>query len=285
MAWLDEQVGDGHEQVSINDMAEFTFEGVRIPLMDRGRGIRKPAFMRSALSIMTAFTTPGEAPRYLDQKGPDGLQRYKHRDDDLGTAENRSLQQARLDGAPLIWFVGSSPHLYVPVYPVWVVGDEPDKSQFVIAFDDFQRLVRPGDVSQRAYVERITQQRLHQPVFRAQVLQAYEHKCAICRLRYPSLLDAAHILRDGHPRGQPVVSNGLSLCKIHHAAYDGNFLGVRPDLVVEVRPDIRNGSDGPMLLHGIQEMEGIHIEVPRPKVMKPDPLRLEERYDEFRRAS
>lgn len=57
----------------------------------------------------------------------------------------------------------------------------------------------------------------------------------MCRLRYSSLLDAAHILPDGHPRGAPVVPNGLSLCRIHHAAYDQNLLGVRPDLVVEVR--------------------------------------------------
>jgi hypothetical protein len=34
------------------------------------------------------------------------------------------------------------------------------------------------------------------------------------------LLDAAHILPDGHPKGEPVVPNGLALCKLHHAAFD-----------------------------------------------------------------
>ena len=59
-------------------------------------------------------------------------------------------------------------------------------------------------------------------------------------------------------RGAPVVPNGLSLCKIHHAAYDENFLGVRPDLVVEVRADV-DQIDGPMLRHGLQEMAGYHL--------------------------
>ena len=51
--------------------------------------------------------------------------------------------------------------------------------------------------------------RLHQATFRERVLHAYRTSCAICRLRHRELLDAAHILPDGHPRGEPVVPNGL----------------------------------------------------------------------------
>jgi putative restriction endonuclease len=284
MAWLDELAGPGHEQVTMSEVAEFTFEGERIRLMDRGRGIRHPESMRSALSITTTFTATNEAPRYLDSKGPDGLQRYKYRGDRGGDAENRAVQHAMRDGSPMIWFVGSSPRMYVPIYPVWIIGDEPAQSQFVVAFDGFQRQLQPGDTTQREYAERITRERMHQPVFRALVLRAYSHRCAMCRLKYPLLLDAAHILPDGHPRGEPVISNGLSLCKIHHAAYDENYLGVRPDFVVEVRPDVKEGTDGPMLMHGIQEMDGTRLQVPGSAILRPDRLRLEERYEEFRRT-
>ena len=128
-------------------------------------------------------------------------------------------------------------------------------------------------------------QRLHQRVFRIRVIDAYATSCAICRLRYRSLLDAAHILPDGHPRGNPVVPNGLALCKIHHAAYDANYLGVRPDFVVEVRRDVRDAADGPMLLHGLQEMAGVSLTLPKTRSARPDPTRLEERYELFRRAS
>jgi uncharacterized protein (DUF433 family) len=39
------------------------------------------------------------------------------------------------------------------------------------------------------------------------------------------LLDAAHILPDGHPLGEPTVPNGLALCKLSpHAAFDSSVM-------------------------------------------------------------
>ena len=93
---------------------------------------------------------------------------------------------------------------------------------------------------------RLGKQRMHQREFRQRVRRAYREQCAICRLRHEELLDAAHILPDGHPRGEPVVPNGLALCKPHHAAFDRHVLGVRPDLTVELRPDVLREPDGPM---------------------------------------
>jgi hypothetical protein len=43
--------------------------------------------------------------------------------------------------------------------------------------------------------------------------------------------------------GDPTVSNGLALCKLHHSDFDGHILGVRPDLVVEIREDILREKD------------------------------------------
>ena len=51
------------------------------------------------------------------------------------------------------------------------------------------------------------------------MLAAYGGRCAISHLPEPRLLDAAHIVTDAHEQlGQPVVSNGLPLTKIHHVA-------------------------------------------------------------------
>ena len=135
------------------------------------------------------------------------------------------------------------------------------------------------------YVARLTNTRLHQPVFRPRVLRAYGERCAIYRLHHPELLDAAHIIPDGEPAGEPIVPNGLSLCKIHHAAYDSDLIGVRPDLVVDVRPELLLESDGPMLRHGLQEMSGVRLTVPTSRVARPDPDRLEIRYERFKAAS
>ena len=106
----------------------------------------------------------------------------------------------------------------------------------------------------------------------------------MCRLHHGALLDAAHIVPDGEPRGEPVVPNGLALCKIHHAAYDINLIGVRPDLVVDVAPRIRDEVDGPMLLHGLQEMAGTQLLVPHQRAAQPDSDRLAYRYERFRDA-
>jgi putative restriction endonuclease len=284
MSWLDERARSASQVLRFDDLAAFRFDDRRIPLMDPQRGIRKPAHLSAALSIRTSFTPPGQVPPYADTEGPDGLLRYKYRGDDPLHPENVALRRAYEYGLPLIWFVAVAAGDYVPIYPIWIVGDEPNDLQFVVAFDVAQRLVPVGNVhddEQRRYIERLTHVRLHQPVFRVRVLRAYANQCAMCRLRYPSLLDAAHILPDGHPRGTPVVPNGLSLCKMHHAAYDENLLGVRPDLVVEVRSDVTKEVDGPMLIHGLQEMAGVRLLRPRSRAAQPDPERLEERYEQF----
>ena len=74
------------------------------------------------------------------------------------------------------------------------------------------------------------------------------------------------------------------MCKIHHAAYDAHIIGIRPDRVVEVRTDILDEIDGPMLRHGLQEMHQRPIFVPRAPRDRPDEDRLAERYALFRAA-
>jgi hypothetical protein len=51
--------------------------------------------------------------------------------------------------------------------------------------------------------------------FRQRVLRAYQQCCAICRLRHDELLEAAHILPDGHPLGEPVSPNGFQGRRLH----------------------------------------------------------------------
>jgi len=116
------------------------------------------------------------------------------------------------------------------------------------------------------------------------VLRAYRECCAICRLRHRELLDATHILPDKHPQGDPVVSNGLSLCKLHHAAYDRHILGIRPDCRIDVRMDILEEIDGPMLLHGLQGFQGQPLILPRQSKDQPNREYLAERYELFLRA-
>ena len=106
------------------------------------------------------------------------------------------------------------------------------------------------------------------------VVRAYEVRCAVCRLRHGDLLDAAHITADSEEIGLAVVTSGLSLCKIHHAAYDRQLLGITPKYKVEINRSLLDEVDGPMLKYGLQEMHGTTIKLPRRKTEHPDPDRL-----------
>ena len=72
-------------------------------------------------------------------------------------------------------------------------------------------------------------------------------------------------------------------CKIHHAAYDRGIVGVRPDYVVQVRPDVLLEVDGPMLKHGIQDVHGWNLELPKRIGERPDRGLLAQRYEAFSR--
>jgi len=124
---------------------------------------------------------------------------------------------------PLAWFVGVASGLYEALFPVWLVDEEHDEHQFVVALDDameanWQRgvlLTAPDEVRRREYALGVVKRRIHQPDFRRRVLLAYGRQCALCRLRHSELLDAAHIREDSQG-GEPVVPNGISMCAIHH---------------------------------------------------------------------
>ena len=263
----------------------FEYEGHRLPLLDRQRGIRKPAGFDAALAIRTTFTPPNQVPPYNDAIGSDGLQRYKYRGDNPDHHENIALRRAYEQNLPLIWFVGVAPGLYESLFPVWIIADSPERLEFTLALDPVQRIMNPAaitDSDTRRYVEQITKRRLHQRIFRSQVMLAYETQCSVCCLKHDSLLDAAHIIPDGSPRGEPIVSNGLTLCKIHHAAFDASILGIRPDLTLHIRRDILAEHDGPMLRHGLQEMHNKRLmKLPDTRAARPDRERLEERYAHF----
>lgn len=96
----------------------------------------------------------------------------------------------------------------------------------------------------------------------------------MCHLKHGSLRDAAHIIGDREERGEAVVTNGLTLCKIHHASYDSNMLGISPDYTVSINRDLLDEVDGPMLKHGIQEMDGRKLVLPARRTERPDRERL-----------
>ncbi|MEQ8520420.1 MAG: HNH endonuclease [Cytophagales bacterium] len=58
--------------------------------------------------------------------------------------------------------------------------------------------------------------------FKSRVLTSYSNRCAFCGVQL-KLIDAAHILPVQHD-GTDETSNGISLCALHHRAYDRNLV-------------------------------------------------------------
>jgi putative restriction endonuclease len=272
-------------------MKGFLFRGERVPLMGP-QGIFKPRIIPELpLSIATAPEIPGKSRPYDDHSAGEGEIIYKYRGTDPLHHDNVGLRKAKQSGVPLIYFYGVERGYYKPIWPVYVTKDDPANLSFHIMADEQQIgaeenywMNKVAENDRRRYITVETQQRLHQVAFRAHVIRAYQLSCAICRLRHPELLDAAHILEDKHPRGIPVISNGLALCAIHHKAYDKNVLAIKPDYSVEIQEKVLREIDGPMLKYGLQEFQGSTILLPKRIDQHPDRDALAERYGRYKIA-
>jgi putative restriction endonuclease len=263
---------------------DFGFGPERVK--DVGKGIWNPSSYAGTLTIVSDPDS-----EYDDGDHGDSLYRYSYEKRPPGQdprgGSNIKLREAMRLGLPIVMLRKIADGRFVPVMPVYVVKEEPEHRRFLLALDESLRfLPDPAHLTedQRRYVERVVRQRMHQPEFRSRVHGAYELKCAVCDLKKTPLLDAAHITADIATDGLPVVSNGLALCKIHHAAYDENILGISPDYVVHINDDVLTEVDGPMLKYGLQQMDRRPLRVPRRATQQPDKDRLAQRFEAFRSA-
>jgi putative restriction endonuclease len=260
----------------------FTFGGTRVPFLNRQQGIFRAAAQRgpAALSVQTSARSP-----YDDRETPEGF-RYAYRGRDPDHRDNRALRSAHDLGVPIAYFVATRAGWYRPVFPCFVIADEPSLLHVVIQpggwrgpLDD-QEPTPVADPIERRYLVRETRVRVHQARFRGRVLPAYRDQCAICRLKEIRLLDAAHIIGDLEEHGEPTISNGISLCSIHHRAFDQDLVGIDADCTVRVSPRLLDDEDGPML----ELLKAFHarpLELPRTAASRPDRERLAVRFDRF----
>ncbi len=287
--WLKDQI-EIHGDVLPRSLLQkgFEFQGQRVPLVSP-QGIFKPKIMDLPLTITTTPNSP-----YNDRYSEDGLLIYKYRGTNPSHPDNIGLRKVMMEQKPLIYFHGVVPGKYLAVWPVYIVGDDQAGLSFSIAVDDPSVLtlseepvsaIAEEPEGRRAYITALTKTRLHQRGFRERVLKAYRSQCSFCRLRHVELLDAAHIIPDHEPNSRPTVDNGLALCKLHHAAFDSFILGISPDYVIRVRPDILQEADGPILLHGLQEFEGRELILPRKELDYPDRDALDWKYRRFLEAA
>lgn len=307
-AWLGQQVVEHGELLPAGLLRRgFEFRGESVALAVQ-QGIHKPRFLTAAISLRTALDSP-----YHDAFDGEDALLYRYRGQDPESWDNRAARAAAHHGLPLIYLheLPAADKRYLALWPIFIVEDRPADLTFRLQAQPdgvlsspkpFGAAIGPGTRSQvlpeilhlrdgpqapieRRYATALTLRRLHQASFRAAVLSAYAESCAMCRLRHPKLLDAAHIVPDADPQGSPRIENGISLCRIHHGAFDIHYVSIEPrSLRIRVRGDLLREHDGPMLRHGLQALEGQPLVLPRRSEHRPAPELLERHFERFNSA-
>lgn len=253
-------------------------------LVDRQKGIWNPSWLGATLSVLTTHDHS-----YDDRELADGIWAYSFRSGG-SRGDNVKLQLAHQLGVDIIYFRPAGPHHYEPIFPVRVVESYPDRGEVILVRRDVDKVDwSRGEESETEYLrewtQRVVDSRKHQAGFRNRVMHAYAGRCAMCSFAHLSLIDAAHIDSDKSEYGDPHVNNGLALCRLHHGAFDRHLMTVTPDAVIKVAPRVLTEKDGPLLKHGIQELHGQAIYLPRREFDRPSKERLERRYAMFRAAT
>lgn len=267
----------------------FKLENSRVGLVGP-RGIWKPQSMELPISVTSVLNGP--YPDTYDVTS--GIIDYKYFSNNPHHPDNAGLRRLMEEQIPLVYLFNIAKNKYIPIFPAFIVGDNPSTLSFSIMADSLANMHNSNqsdsvddpkiEYARRAYVTVTSLQRVHQKDFRNKVLTAYRNQCSLCRLRHVELLDAAHIIGDLEENGDPIVQNGLSLCKIHHAAFDHNIIGVNPDYEVLVRQDVLKEIDGPMLKYGLQSLNKNKLILPSHRKDWPDRERLEKRFASFLKA-
>ena len=145
----------------------FPYRGARVPFLSRFKGIHRAAAQEgpAALSINTSASSP-----YDDEEIADGFL-YAYRSGSADQPDNRALRAAFELQTPLVYFVATRPGWYKPLYPCYVIHDDPGTRRVLVApghmigpLDD-REAAPASDPLERKYAVRETRVRLHQAGF------------------------------------------------------------------------------------------------------------------------
>ncbi len=163
----------------------------------------------------------------------------------------------------------------------WVEDWDDDAEVFLIAFDASlaavpipTRIEEPFEllVNRKRKYSRASR-RENAPKFRFEVLKRYGPVCAVCDMRIPELIDAAHLV-PWDRGGADDPRNGLPFCTLHHRAFDARMFAIEPTTrVVHIAPRF-----SPEDLK-ICRADICHIERP------PDDTAIRHVWDEFNRQA
>lgn len=238
-----------------------------IYLVNRAKGIHKPADSNYALSVRQSLTGP-----YEDKLNfrPDGRWEitYAQEGDNPDFFTNRSLRACMVDEVPVGVMQQITPKPR-PTYKILGLGD-------VVGFEngcftirehrqglpvervegqplDSQFSLSP-ELDARERIKKSIAVRQGQPEFRNTLLKAYDQTCAMTGCKVIAVLEAAHIMpyKGSHTNH---VQNGMLLRSDVHSLFDLGIIKVDPDTY-----RIMVGADA---LPGYAELDGKLLRLPK----------------------
>lgn len=281
--WLDEQMSEqGSPYFTRAKLQTYTYQGHPIKLLDTSKGIRNPVIFDVTLSVMTSIK---QDTGYIDEILSDRVIKYSLQSAAPDKGDNIKLLKAVASGDPIVYFKAKQAGIFEAHYPAYVRSFDPE--QKVVYLELEEEFTVYGDpvklVTDKAtYRQQIVRVRQNQQQFRAQVMNAYAAVCAVCRLNQYTLIDAAHITPFASDTSVPHVTNGLALCKLHHAAYDQNLLGISPEYKIKIHASMLNGADKNASVQvNFIDINGNSLLIPERSELRPDRDRLKERFVSF----
>jgi putative restriction endonuclease len=106
----------------------FAFRGTRVPFLNYQKGIYRARVQKgpAALSIQTSSKSP-----YDDAILADGFL-YAYRAGAIDQPDNRALRAAHELQVPIVYFIGTRPGWYQPVFPCYVREDRPAERMVLV---------------------------------------------------------------------------------------------------------------------------------------------------------
>jgi putative restriction endonuclease len=187
---------------------------------------------------------------------------------------------------PLVYFVGTRPNWYRPIYPTFVEQDFPADLRVLLTFGKMRGPYderEPVHIPDRSNGATSSARSSSAFIRHSSAAQSSPRIATAARSAASASSDSSMRRTSSATRTRPVSrwsANGLSLCSIHHRAFDHDLVGVAPNLKVHVSRRLLEDDDGPML-DVLKGFHGTTIEAPTKQLWRPDPERLAVRFERF----